>query len=136
MIDATRRTEPFPVNRRIRVAYDGSEEAYRALMQAARAAIESGAEIGVVTVLPRAFVPKLVAAGDDAARILREHELEPTLYAPTGDPATEIARVAEEGDYEAIYVGRRSDGSLARALMGSVSEAVIHATDRTTVIAR
>lgn len=122
--------------RRILVAYDDSEEAYWALMHAARAAIESGADIGVVTVLPKTFVPKLVAAGDDAARILREHELEPTLYNPTGDPATEIARVAEEGDYEAIYVGRRLDGSLARELMGSVSEAVIDATDRTTVIAR
>lgn len=122
--------------RRFLVAYDGSDEAYWALMQAARAAIESGAEIGVVTVLPNALVPKLVAAGDKATKILREHELVPTLYTPTGDPATEIARVAEEGDYEAIYVGRRSDGSLARELLGSVSDAVIHATDRTTVIAR
>lgn len=78
--------------RRILVAYDGSEEAYWALMHAARAAIESGVDIGVVTVLPKAFVPKLVAAGDDAARILREHELEPTLYNPTGDPATRRPR--------------------------------------------
>lgn len=122
--------------RRILVAYDGTEEAYWALMQAARAAVESGAEIGVVTVLSTDAEPKLLAASADAARILRENELEPTLHTPTGEPATEIARVADDGDYEAIYVGRRSDGSLARILMGSVSEAVIHATDRTTVIAR
>ena len=122
--------------RRILVAYDGTEEAYWALMQAARAALESGAEIGVVTVLSSDAEPRLVAASDHAARILREHELVPTLHTATGEPAEQIARVAEEGDYEVIYVGRRSDGSLARILIGSVSDAVIHATDRTTVIAR
>lgn len=122
--------------RRILVAYDGTEEAYWALMQAARAALESGAEIGVVTVLGETLEPRLAAASQESARLLLEHELEPTLHTPIGDPATEIARVAREGGYEAIYVGRRSDGSLARILLGSVSEALIHATDRTTVIAR
>ncbi len=122
--------------RRILVAYDGSEEAYWALMHAARAAVESGVDIGVVTVLPKAFVPKLVAAGDDAAGSCVNTSWSQRSATRPGDPATEIARVAEEGDYEAISVGRRLDGSLARELMGSVSEAVIHATDRTTVIAR
>ncbi len=122
--------------RRFLVAYDGSDEAYWALMQAARAATETGAEIGNVTVLPMAAAPTLANAAQDAVRILREHELESTLYTPIGDPATEIARVAEDGDYEAIYIGRREEGSLARQLMSSVSEAVIHASDRTTVIAR
>lgn len=126
------------IERRILIAYDGSEEAYWALMQAARAAIESGAKVGVVTVLSpdSEAEPALVAAAGAASASLREHELEPTVHTPTGDPATEIVRIAREGGYEAIYVGRRSDGSLARVLMGSVSEAVIHASDRTTVIAR
>src|SRR5688572_2019192 len=57
--------------RRILVAYDGTEEAYWALMQAADAALAKGAAIGVVTVLPT-----IAAAATDAAAILREHELE------------------------------------------------------------
>lgn len=117
--------------RRILVAYDGTEEAYWALMQAADAALSNGAEVGVVTVLPA-----LVSAADDAARILHEHELEPTLHMPIGDPATEIARIADEYAYDAIYVGRREHGSLARTLEQSVSNGVVHASSRTTVIAR
>ena len=105
--------------RRILVAYDGTEEAYWALMQAADAALAKGAAIGVVTVLPT-----IAAAATDAAAILREHELQPTLYTPTGDPATEIARVAHEHAYDAIYVGAarmarslgRSRGAFPRAL--------------------
>ena len=117
--------------RRILVAYDGTEEAYWALMHAADAARANDAAIGVVTVLPA-----LATAAQDAAQILREHELQPDLHTPVGDPATEIARVAEEHAYDAIYVGRREDGTLARALEQSVSEGVVHASSRTTVIAR
>jgi nucleotide-binding universal stress UspA family protein len=117
--------------RRILVAYDGTEEAYRALMQAADAALAKGAAIGVVTVMP-----KLTTAAADAAEILREHELEATVHTPIGDPATEIARVAHEHAYDAIYVGRREAGSFAQALEESVSEGVVHAAARTTVIAR
>jgi nucleotide-binding universal stress UspA family protein len=117
--------------RRILVAYDGTQEAYWALMEAAQAAQANGAELGVVTVLP-----PLVTAATEAAEVLREHDLEATLHTPVGDPATEIARVAQEHGYDAIYVGRRKTGSLAQLLEGSVSEAVIHASDRTTVIAR
>jgi nucleotide-binding universal stress UspA family protein len=117
--------------RRIRVAYDGTEEAYWALQHAADAARANDATIGVVTVSP---VP--ARAADDAARRLREHHLEPDLHTPVGDPATEIARVAEEHAYDAIYVGRRERGSLARTLEQIVSEGVVHASSRTTVIAR
>ena len=56
--------------RRILVAYDGTEEAYWALMHAADAARANDAAIGVVTVLPA-----LATAALDAAQILREHEL-------------------------------------------------------------
>lgn len=117
--------------RRILVAYDGSEEAYWALMQAADTARAKGAAIGVVTVLPQ-----LATAATDAAKILREFELEATVHTPIGDPVTEIARVAHEGAYDAIYVGRRDAGSVGRALQESVSDGVVQASARTTVIAR
>jgi nucleotide-binding universal stress UspA family protein len=116
---------------RILVAYDGTEEAYWALIQAADAARARNSAIGVVTVLP-----KLAAAAADAAEILREHELEATVHTPIGDPVTEITRIAHEYAYDAIYVGRRETGSLAQALEQSVSEGVVQASARTTVIAR
>lgn len=70
--------------RRFLVAYDGSDEAYWALMQAARAATETGAEIGIVTVLSMAAAPTLATAAQDAVRILREHQLEATVYTLIG----------------------------------------------------
>lgn len=117
--------------RRILVAYDGSEEAYWALMQAADTAGAKGAAIGIVTVLP-----KLAAAAADAAEVQREHEPEATVHTPIGDPVTEIARVAHKHAYDAIYVGRRAAGSLARAHQESVSDGVVQASARTTVLAR
>jgi nucleotide-binding universal stress UspA family protein len=116
--------------RRILVAYDGTQEAHWALLRAADAARAKGAAIGVVTVLP-----KLAAAAADAVEILREQDLEATVHTPIGDPITEIARVAHEHAYDAIYVGRREAGSLARALQESVSDGVVRASARTTVIA-
>jgi nucleotide-binding universal stress UspA family protein len=117
--------------RRILVAYDGSEEAYRALLQAADTARAKGAAIGVVTVLPQ-----LAMAAVDAARILRGQDLEASVHMPIGDPATEIARVAHDHAYDSIYVGRREAGSVGHALQESVSEGVVQTAARTTVIAR
>lgn len=117
--------------RRILVAYDGTEEAYWALMQAADAAVAADVEIGVVTVLP-----EIATAAREAANILLERGIEPALYTPVGDPAEEIAHVAEEHGYDAIYVGRRAPGSLTRALGDSVSNGVLQSSDRMTIISR
>jgi nucleotide-binding universal stress UspA family protein len=119
--------------RRILVAYDGTDEARRALLRAADAASTGGASIGVVTVMPAALVPPLEAAAAEGVRILRERKLEPSLHTPTGDPATEILRVAHDGAYDAIYVGSRPAGSLARELLGSVSGPIVHAFRGTVV---
>ena len=119
---------------RILVAYDGAEEARAALLRAAQAAASTGAQIGVVTVMPDAILPSLDAAAAEAMRILRDRKLEPHLHAPIGDPATEILRVADEGAYDTIYVGRRPAGSLARTLLGSVSAAVGRRFRRTVIV--
>lgn len=117
--------------RRILIAYDGSESAYRALQQAVEVAQAEEAEVGVITVLR----PENSAA-EEAATYLMEHGFEPDVYMPIGDPATEIGRVAEAHNYDTIFVGTRGRGSLARALEGSVSRAVAEGVDVTVVIAR
>jgi nucleotide-binding universal stress UspA family protein len=115
---------------RILVAYDGSEESFRALEQAADAGQFADAELGVVTVMPR-----LLDAPREALRYLRDRDLEATLHAPIGDPATEVARVADEGAYDIVYLGTR-DGPVARALRPSVSRRVASTAPTSVVIAR
>jgi nucleotide-binding universal stress UspA family protein len=115
---------------RILVAYDGSEESFRALEQAADAAQHSSAELGVVTVMP--------LAGDAPGEVfhyLRDRDLVATLHAPAGDPATEIARVIDEGAYNTVYLGAR-DGAARRTLAESVSRQVALTVSASVVIAR
>ena len=47
-----------------------------------------------------------------------------TPHHATGEPASELARVAEAWDCDAIVVGHRGLGRMAGALFGSVSSAV------------
>jgi len=115
---------------RILVAYDGSEESFRALEQAADAAQLCDAELGVVTVMP-----DLVHAPTDALRYLRERGLDATVHAPVGDPATEIGRVADHAAYHSVYLGTR-DGAVGRAISSSVSLQVALQAPASVVIAR
>ena len=115
---------------RILVAFDGTEASFWALQQAADAAERTGAEIGVITVLP-----PVVDAPEQALRYLAEHGIEATVHTPMGDPATEISRVAENGAYQTIYLGRR-DGSLDHALGPSVSRRVARHAPVNVLIAR
>lgn len=103
---------------RILVAYDGTEQSFWALQEAAEAARSEGAELGVVVVLP-----PIVNAPREALRYLRECGLEATFHEPVGNPVEEIARIAREGDYSTVYLGTRS-GTVGRTLGSSVSRQV------------
>ena len=115
---------------RILVAFDGTEPSFWALQQAADAAEGSDVEIGIITVLP-----PVVEAPQQALRYLAERGIEATVHTPMGDPATEIARVAENGAYHTIYLGRR-EGSLGRTLGPSVSRRVALHAPANVLIAR
>jgi nucleotide-binding universal stress UspA family protein len=115
---------------RILIAFDGSEESFRALQQAADAAHRSDAELGIVTVLP-----PLIDAPQDALAYVRDQGLEATIHAPVGDAATEIARVADEGGYHIVYLGTR-DQDIEGALYPSVARHVADAAPTSVVIAR
>ena len=43
-----------------------------------------------------------------------------------GDPAREILRTAREGDHDLIVLGSRGRGRMTTALLGSVSNRVMH----------
>ena len=115
---------------RILVAYDGSEESFWALEQAAEAAEQARADLGVVTVMP-----DLLDAPRDALHYLRERGLEATIHTPVGDPVAEIARVADDGAYNIVYLGTRN-GAIGRALAPSVSQQVALRAPTSVLIAR
>ena len=132
--------------KKILVAYDGGQPAHRALELAAELAERFEAKIGVVSVVPvhpgRAPIdpwddrPVHTAALAEARTILADHGIEPILYEPAGDPAKTIEEMAEDGGYDMIVVGSRSQGTLSRVLQGSVSELIATHAAATVVVAR
>ncbi|HEX5465360.1 MAG TPA: universal stress protein [Candidatus Limnocylindrales bacterium] len=121
--------------RRILVAYDGSEAAFRALEQAAEAAQARDGEVDLV-VVRGPDIEDAEGLGMEAATYLFEHGFEPAVHVLRGDPATVIRSLAEDEGYEAIYLGTR--GHLAHVLEpgASVSAAVVERAPVTTVVAR
>ena len=47
--------------------------------------------------------------------MLRDKGIEARLMAPAGDPAITIEHIAAEGDFDAVVIGSRGLGTLARA---------------------
>jgi nucleotide-binding universal stress UspA family protein len=107
-------------SRRIIVGYDGSEAATRAL-DAAADLVGYGSTLAVVSVR-RAGAPERVTV-----ELAREHLLRRNVTArylePSGEAAAEIVKAAKVVGADLVVVGRR--GALRRAMLGSVSDAVI-----------
>jgi nucleotide-binding universal stress UspA family protein len=135
---------------RIVLASDGSEEAARAARTAIELSNNLGAELHVVYVghMPNVFYesPGAWALDRELASRMEERAEEESLtrlevqvqkvseaggkvtqaHAKVGRPDVEIVRLAEELDADLIVVGSRGLGGIRRALMGSVSESVLH----------
>jgi nucleotide-binding universal stress UspA family protein len=132
--------------RRILLAYDGTEGAKRALGFAAELAAAMQAPIGVISVAPE----QLSDAIDDprgpmSAHAAQLHEATSALTAagliarthePTGPAGPMIVEVAEAFGYDTIVVGSRDMGSIKRAVLGSVSNYVATHATATVIIAR
>jgi len=122
------------LSKRILLAYDGSEQANRALEFAVGLAKLAEARIGVVSVVPVHAGRIGIDPWDDrhvhstelleAKRLITEAGLEPELYEPFGEISEEIVRTAEEHAYDHIVTGSRHLGLVQRFFQGSVSEAV------------
>ena len=122
------------LSKRILLAYDGSEQANRALRFAVDLAKLATAQIGVVSVVPVHAGRMGMDPWDDrrvhgaelieAKRLITESGLEPELHEPYGEISEEIVRTAEEHGYDHIVTGSRHLGLVQRTLQGSVSEAV------------
>lgn len=116
---------------RILVAYDGTAESEAALRLAAELATTLGAAIGMVTV---ATTPSGRPDQQSADISVSERELleasarlavigsHAAIHRATGDPATEIDRIAADNGYDAIVVGRRGLSTVGRLLGSTASD--------------
>lgn len=123
----------------ILVAYDDTEPSRRALDRAATLAEAFGSQVLVTSIAPLHYsTPRLtltvkergegLAAREEDMRqaqaILQERGIAADALVARGDPASAIARLAEEHDVDLVVVGTRELGALQRLLGQSVSQAV------------
>jgi nucleotide-binding universal stress UspA family protein len=140
------------------VALDGSENALNALRLFARwpkLADLTVRLVGVVEPLPfPRTAPKMIQARLQAAVAAAEAERRDVLQQAfamarpllpagkitetltSGDPASEVLRIADENDVDLIVLGARGLGVVQRLLLGSVSEAVLHDAQCAVLIAK
>jgi nucleotide-binding universal stress UspA family protein len=136
--------------RHVLVAFDGSAEAELALAHAIALAQVYRARLALVAVVPP---PPLLAwqapGGMRGVHDSEQTELEGLLRAAAdrvpddlsittqlldGDPAREILRAARDGDHDVIVLGSRGRGRVTTALLGSVSNRVMHDADVPVIV--
>jgi nucleotide-binding universal stress UspA family protein len=136
--------------RNVLVAYDGSPQSELALDHAIALAQNYRARLGLVAVVPP--LPLLAWQAPGGPQTLHEaeqHQLETLLRNAAdrvpddipvthrlldGDPAREILRAAQEGDHDVIVMGSRGRGRMTAALLGSVSNRVMHDADVPVIV--
>jgi len=128
--------------RHVLVAFDGSPEAELALAHAVAMAQVYRAKLTIVAVVPPP--PLLAWQAPGGMRGMHESEqkelaerlraaadgvpddLSVTTQLLDGDPAREILHHAREGHHDVIVMGSRGRGRVTAALLGSVSNRVMH----------
>lgn len=134
---------------RILIAIDGSRGARAAVAEGLELAHRICADVTFVAVRPAPppglgdpyyqrrvsdelaeLRPAVIAAvaEADAHGILAEYEI------LEGNPAEQIVRLARLRDAELIVVGSRGRGAVASAVLGNVSQRVVHEADRPVLV--
>jgi nucleotide-binding universal stress UspA family protein len=137
----------------ILVAVDGSEHAAQALRTAAQLASEEHARLTVMTAVPpTAALAQITAAGaaladvaelmGDAGRQIRRQvddlpdDISVTTLVVSGHAAHEILERLREGQHDLLVMGTRGLGRVGSALLGSVSQAVLHEAEVPVLVVR
>jgi nucleotide-binding universal stress UspA family protein len=136
---------------KVLVAVDGSEQSLKAARLAADIAVRLGAALRLVHVIPKVPLPADVY-GLKMAELEREHhayaegilakaaaQLErPGLKVETsvldGAPAERLAEEAAAPGVGMVVVGSRGHGAVARVLLGSVSDRLVHISSRPVLV--
>ena len=73
---------------------------------------------------------------DEARRLVERAGVEAEYELLEGDPAKEVAKLAEAPDADLVVVGTRGIGAVAGSLLGSVSAGVVRRSHRPVVVVR
>ena len=133
------------------IAYDGSEAGREALVTGVELARAAGAAATLVYVR-RAPAPlvgdpfyeralsKELRHGRDVLDEARAYAADSGVAAEAelleGDAAERTLELARVRGAELIVVGSRDRGAIAEALLGSVSQAIVHGADRPVLVAK
>ncbi len=136
--------EPWAPNL-IMVAIDGSEQSMRAANVGVAIARQSGAKLHLVTVVrpPEGWwgivgapppAESLGNALSDAQRAVIEKtiesldlsEVENETFEEVGDPANQLAALAESHEADLMVIGQRGAGLVERLMVGSVADRLVH----------
>lgn len=129
--------------RRILVGVDGSDASAKAARLAAEIAMRFGAQLTLAYVVPKLLLPPdaygltvadvdqghrdyanalladaMAKLGDAGAR------MEPLVL--SGSAAETLAEAAQASDVDLVVVGSRGRGAVARVLLGSVADRLVH----------
>lgn len=140
--------------KRILVATDGSEASHKAIRFAADLLRPVEGELTLAFVVtPVAYPTEIYGATasaldealnrfgktvlEQAAQIAKEAGVrEVRTQILIGSPAEALAEAAEGGDFELVAVGNRGRGAVARVLLGSVSDRLVHICKKPVVVVR
>lgn len=139
---------------RILVAIDGSEESRRALSLAVKLAQTTRKRLTLAHAAPapaswatgasnanwvefhrsyEQYAEKLLT---EAARELAATGVELDTLVLHGAPAEALAQACEASDVEMVVVGSRGQGSVRRALLGSVSDRLVNIAPKPVLVVR
>jgi len=137
----------------ILVAVDGSDHAAQALRTAVQLASEEHARLTLITAVPPTpALAQITASGaalaevadlmGDAGRQIRRQvddlpdDISVTTVVVSGHPAAKILRQLREGNHDLLVMGTRGLGRVGSALLGSVSQAVLHESEVPVLVVR
>lgn len=137
--------------KKILVAVDGSIASMRAARLALEIARATGASLTaafcvatpvVAGELPFLLISEVMNAElargkellQELAKELSSPEIVPLLL--EGPPAERLAEVAEKDDFDLVVVGSRGRNAVARMLLGSVADRLVHICKQPVLVAR
>jgi nucleotide-binding universal stress UspA family protein len=90
----------------------------------------------VIRPIPDEIAKRRGFALDEAAALAAEHGVPVSFEVVAGNPADEIVAYADNHEVDLTVVGSRGRGAVTSALLGSVSQAVVHESRRPVLVVR